>query len=34
MALRENSEYTAQGTQLLGDMIRFMPHEHHQPRSC
>ncbi|MCC3153585.1 histidine kinase [Hymenobacter sp. BT770] len=32
MALQENSERTAQGVQMLGDMMRFMLHENHQPR--
>jgi len=32
MALQENSEKTAQGVQMLGDMMRFMLHENHQPR--
>jgi two-component system LytT family sensor kinase len=31
MALQENSERTAQGVQMLGDMMRFMLHENHQP---
>jgi LytS/YehU family sensor histidine kinase len=31
-ALQENSERTAQGIQMLGDMMRFMLHENHQPR--
>ncbi|OON66997.1 sensor histidine kinase [Hymenobacter sp. CRA2] len=31
-ALQENGERTAQGIQLLGDMMRFMLHENHQPR--
>ena len=29
-ALQENSERTAQGIQMLGDMMRFMLHENHQ----
>ncbi|MDB5235840.1 MAG: hypothetical protein JWR44_2833 [Hymenobacter sp.] len=32
MALQENSERTAEGIQRLGDMMRFMLHENHQPR--
>lgn len=31
-ALQENGERTAHGIQLLGDMMRFMLHENHQPR--
>ncbi|WP_230471163.1 sensor histidine kinase [Hymenobacter jejuensis] len=31
-ALQENSERTAHGIQLLGDMMRFMLHENHQPK--
>lgn len=31
-ALQENGERTAQGIQMLGDMMRFMLHENHQPR--
>lgn len=31
-ALQENSERTAQGIQMLGDMMRFMLHENHQNR--
>jgi two-component system LytT family sensor kinase len=31
MALQENSERTAQGVQMLGDMMRFMLHENYQP---
>lgn len=31
-ALQEKSERTAHGIQLLGDMMRFMLHENHQPR--
>jgi sensor histidine kinase YesM len=31
MALQENSERTAQGVQMLGDMMRFMLHENQQP---
>ncbi len=31
-ALQENSERTAQGIQMLGDMMRFMLHENHQQR--
>ncbi|MFD2247611.1 sensor histidine kinase [Pontibacter ruber] len=31
-ALQENSERTAQGIQILGDMMRFMLHENHQQR--
>ncbi|WP_237144859.1 sensor histidine kinase [Pontibacter pamirensis] len=31
-ALQENSERTAQGVQMLGDMMRFMLHENHQHR--
>ncbi|WP_460677627.1 sensor histidine kinase [Hymenobacter coalescens] len=31
-ALQENAERTAQGIQMLGDMMRFMLHENHQPR--
>jgi LytS/YehU family sensor histidine kinase len=31
-ALQENSERTAQGIQMLGDMMRFMLHENHQPK--
>ncbi|RAK70443.1 sensor histidine kinase [Hymenobacter edaphi] len=30
-ALQENGERTAHGIQLLGDMMRFMLHENHQP---
>jgi sensor histidine kinase YesM len=32
MALQENSDRTAEGIQRLGDMMRFMLHENHQPR--
>ncbi|CAM3785873.1 histidine kinase [Pontibacter korlensis] len=31
-ALQENSERTAQGIQMLGDMMRFMLHENHQQK--
>ncbi|MFD2999314.1 sensor histidine kinase [Pontibacter toksunensis] len=31
-ALQENSERTAQGIQMLGDMMRFMLHENHQSK--
>lgn len=31
LALQENSERTAQGVQMLGDMMRFMLHENQQP---
>ncbi|UYZ57618.1 sensor histidine kinase [Hymenobacter latericus] len=31
-ALQEQSERTAQGIQMLGDMMRFMLHENHQSR--
>ncbi|RTQ50307.1 hypothetical protein EJV47_11830 [Hymenobacter gummosus] len=31
-ALQENADRTAQGIQMLGDMMRFMLHENHQPR--
>ncbi|MCC9165927.1 histidine kinase [Pontibacter harenae] len=31
-ALQENSERTAQGIQMLGDMMRFMIHENHQQK--
>lgn len=31
-ALQENSERTAQGIQMLGDMMRFMLHENHQTK--
>jgi two-component system LytT family sensor kinase len=31
MALQENGERTAQGIQMLGDMMRFLLHESHQP---
>ncbi|AMM52935.1 histidine kinase [Rufibacter sp. DG15C] len=31
-ALQENSDRTAQGIQMLGDMMRFMLHENHQQK--
>lgn len=31
-ALQEDAERTAQGIQMLGDMMRFMLHENHQPK--
>lgn len=31
-ALQENSDRTAQGIQMLGDMMRFMLHENHQAK--